>query len=112
MRTCPIARVSIRAPQYQGLDIVYTANWLRNRADDVERADLSDNGFTAIRRTFGEIGRPGMFRTIAKLHVGAAGSLSPQTRKRIAKWLRSRADHLTNGRGIFKGAWFTQVFSL
>jgi hypothetical protein len=109
MRTCTIAKLNIRNPQKLGwtgtLDV---ARWLERRAEDLLREDLSEAGF---------VGRyiDGVPETKAKLVVGAAGSLSPETRRRIAKWLRSRADYLrkhANVAMLGPGGWFTQEFGL
>jgi hypothetical protein len=106
-RTCTIAKLNVRNPQKLGrIGVLNVAAWLYRRADDLSCPDLSETGWTA-RHIDGQ--------TQAKLHVGAAGSLSPETRKRIAKWLRSRADYLrkhANVAMLGPGGWFTQEFGL
>ena len=97
MRTCTIARLNIRNPRrlYDPRTIAW---WIEGRAADLETNSLDYNGWQA--RYFGNDVR---CSTEAKLVVGAAGSLSLPTRRRIAKWLRSRAAYLRKHAGDVDG---------
>lgn len=109
MSRCTIATLTVDRPHAQFIWL--TASWLRDRARDleVEPTNLTEGTFTARRMSVhGD-------RTMAKLRVHCAGHLSIGTRKRIAKWLRSRADYLTKHRHVAvtsRRGWFRQDFAL
>lgn len=108
MRTCTIARLTVDRPHHSKMRRDGVSDWLRYRAEEIESEPncYSLQGFRA------RILHPMMNRSWATLHIGAAGCLSLETRKRIAKWLRSRAKHIASPNAVFDGRWFTQEFSL
>jgi hypothetical protein len=111
-RQCPIAHLSVRNPGRFPFSTSITAGWLAQQAQLIESSDLTDSGRYVARRLLGDVSE-GVTR--AKLRVVAPGALSKATRKRVAKWLRSRADYLARHgdvAAVGPGGWFTQVFSL
>ena len=112
-RSHPIARITVDRPYlFGGERAKRSAEWLEAKAEEIEsEPNLYDfNGHT-WRRLAGMTGN----ETVAKLRVGAAGSLSLHTRKRIAKWLRSRAAYLRKHWAVAhtsRRGWFVQEFSL
>lgn len=112
-RSHPIARITVDRPHlWEGARAERCAEWLEARAYDIEAEPnvFSLTGFTA-RRIAGLSG----VDTVAKLRIGAAGCLSLETRKRIAKWLRSRAKYLRKHWAVAQTSrrgWFVQEFSL
>lgn len=107
-RSHPIARLTVDRSRFSrwhwGRPV---ADWLNYRAEEIES---EPNCFSL--RDFRARMVGGRGNTCATLRIGAAGCLSLETRKRIAKWLRSRARHLRNPNAVFEGRWFTQEFGL
>ncbi len=108
MRTFPLARLIVDAPQTSAMRRNSVARWLKHLATEFDRYE-------------GEVWTTGPFRArsylgneiaVSTLRITAPGCLSDDTRARLAKWMRSRAKHLTGGRGVFEGRWFVQEFRL
>lgn len=114
-RSVTIARITIDRPHlYRGYRAQRSADWLEAKAEEIEsEPNLFDFcGWTSRRFVNDDHGKQ---VTANKLHVGAAGCLSPETRKRLAKWLRSRAAYLRTHWAVAQTSrrgWFTQEFSL
>lgn len=105
-RSHPIARLTIDRPQ--GRDQNSIAKWLEYRAEELvsEPNCYSLTGFRARRFNEYDTKAEAVFR------LRAAGCLSLETRKRIAKWLRSRAAWVRKHGQFHDRRWFTQEFSL
>lgn len=116
-RSCPIARLTVDRPQNKW-DVGCTIpEWLRAIASQVEDWNIhhQTDGPRCLdlrRRYYAKYARNQRTKYLVNLRVHAAGALSLTTRKRIAKWLRSRAAHIESENAVFEGRWFTQVFSL
>jgi hypothetical protein len=115
-RSVAIARITVDRPRlYGGARAERSAEWLELRADELESSSTNYalGTFRARRIVARAFGRGDV--TATKLTIGAAGSLSPKTRKRIAKWLRSRAAYLRKHWAVARTSrrgWFTQEFTL
>lgn len=113
-RGCTIARVTVDRPHlFQGERAMVSADWMEAKAEELESEPnlLDFNRWTARRLVLGN----GRDVTANKLVVHAAGHLSLPTRKRIAKWLRSRAAYLRKHWAVAQTSrrgWFTQEFKL
>jgi hypothetical protein len=88
------------------------ASWLIRRANSLDGEGSNYTTGTFLGRYYFNDAVDGETKTAASVRVHAAGALSVETRKRIARWMLSRARHLTSGRGVFGGRWFTQEFHL
>lgn len=108
MRTFPVARLTVDAPQNSAMRRNAVARWLKMLAGEFETLPgeaLTDGPYRA------RIWLGGGY-AVGTLRVGAPGALSDETRARIAKWMRGRAKHLRNPNAVFDRRWFTQEFSL
>lgn len=110
-----IARLTVDRPSYwAGERARLTADWLERQANTIEGDhNLNDTGpFTARRIVANYLGAE---VTAAKLRVELPGALSAETRRRIAKWLRSRAAYLRKHHFIAmtsRRGWYVQEFQL
>lgn len=116
MPRATIARLTIDRPSlFQGERALRSAEWMEAKAEEIESEPncYSLTGWTARRLVNNYI--RGDVVTANKLVINAAGCLSPETRKRIAKWLRSRAKYLRKHWAVAsttRRGWFVQEFSL
>lgn len=110
-RQVPIARLTVDRPQFTNKRREDVATWLECRAEEIESEPnlYSLSGFRA--RIFSPYNTNGRCPW-AELRINAAGCLSLATRKRIAKWLRSRAKWVLRHGAGHDRRWFTQEFSL
>lgn len=104
-----VARLVVDRPQFSAVRREQVATWLHERAMDIESPDFNVTYGTFRARIMNPYASN---RAWAGLRIGAAGSLSMQTRARIAKWMRSRANHLMNANAVLDGRWFVQEFKL
>ncbi len=109
----PVARLTVDRPSIGGRAEAVAA-WLGYRAEEIESEPncYTTGTFTARRLAYDAIGRE---HTTGKLKIRCAGCLSAETRQRIAKWLRSRADYLLKHSAVAmtsRRGWFVQEFRL
>lgn len=112
-RGFPVARLTVDRPSIGGRAKA-VAEWLGYRAEELESEPncYTTGTFTARRLAYDA---RGCENTLAKLKVHCAGHLSAPTRKRIAKWMRSRAAYLLKHNAIVttsRRGWFVQEFML
>lgn len=110
-----IARITVDRPHlWQGERAERSAEWLDAKAEEVEsEPNCFDLNKWTARRLVSDM-RGGEV-TASKLVIRSAGCLSPETRKRVAKWLRSRAAYLRKHWAVAQTSrrgWFVQEFSL
>lgn len=111
MSRCTLATLTVDRPAY-GHNIDLTTSWLRARAEEIES---EPNCFTTGVYTSRRMSAADTDRTMAKLRVRSLGHLSLPTRRRIAKWLRSRAQYLSKHAHVAQTSrrgWFRQDFAL
>lgn len=111
-RSHTIARLVVDRPQFSNTRREAIADWLECRAEEIESEPNCYTTGTFRARIMNPYLPPERPRAWAGLKVDVLGHLSLPTRKRIAKWLRSRAKHLRSERAVFEGRWFRQDFAL
>lgn len=114
MPRCTIARLTVDRPYRMGVAAAI-ADWLKCQAEGIESEpnNHTPGTYTSRRRLLTPRGDG--FEVGAQLKVRCAGHLSPETRKRVAKWLRSRADYLLKHNAVAmtsRRGWYRQDFTL
>lgn len=110
MRSVELAKLSVFRPEENYAEGLPLPEWLENMA---KRIETNRSSWNPCRDGFKAVYWGLETRRVAFVRVPACKALSDATRKRIGKWLRSRADYLRKHHAValrHRGGWFTQSF--